>query len=328
MLNTENIKKPETDLIIILIPVFNDWDSLDILSKSIDKVFNHERLKCEILVVDDASTIAAHHDFMSETLNNIKKVNCLKLKRNVGHQRAITIGLAYIEANICCQAVVVMDGDGEDDPKDILKLIYKCKEEKYEKIIFARRTQRSESMLFRFFYQMYKYTFKLLTDQYIDMGNFSIIPFLTLSRVVIVSEIWNHYAAGILKARIPFTSIPCKRSYRIVGKSKMNFVSLVMHGLSAISIYGDIIGTKALILSIILMLFSVLIIAVVYIVRVAVPGWAPYIAGLSFIIFLQLATISFSFIFLTLNGKNNFVFLPKRDFHYFVLDVKEIYAIS
>lgn len=314
--------------IIITIPVFNDWESLNILIARIDQVLHEENLNADIFILNDSSTIA--YDGILEVFDTraISQIYMLNLKRNLGHQRAISVGLAFIEANVECKAIVIMDSDGEDDPRDIPKLIYKCREEKDEKIIFARRYQRSESMLFRFFYQVYKHAFKLLTGQYIDMGNFSIIPSVSLPRVVIVSEIWNHYAAGILKARIPFTSIPCKRSYRIAGKSKMNFVSLVMHGLSAISIYGDIIGTKALIAAIMLMLFSILIIAVVYIVRIAVPDWAPYIAGISFIIFLQLATISFSFIFLILNGKNNFVFLPTRDFHYFVLGVKKLNSID
>ncbi|GJD23288.1 hypothetical protein RIVM261_082440 [Rivularia sp. IAM M-261] len=314
--------------IIITIPVFNDWESLNILIAKIDQVLHDENLDADIFILNDSSTIAYHGILEVFETKAISQIYMLNLKRNLGHQRAISVGLAFIEANVECEAIVVMDSDGEDDPRDIPKLIYKCSEEKYEKIVFARRTQRSESVLFRLFYQMYKYAFKLLTGQYIDMGNFSIVPFISLQRIVIVSEIWNHYAAGILKARIPFTSIPCKRSYRIAGKSKMNFVSLVMHGLSAISIYGDIIGTKALIAAIMLMLLSILIIAVVYIVRIAVPDWAPYVAGISFIIFLQLATISFSFIFLILNGKNNFVFLPKRDFHYFILDVKQLNAID
>ncbi|TWH39759.1 glycosyltransferase [Dulcicalothrix desertica] len=314
--------------IIIIIPVFNDWECLNILIAKIDQVLHEENIDVDIYILNDCSTIAYHEIFDLCETKAINQIYMLDLKRNLGHQRAISIGLAFLEANVKCKAIVVMDSDGEDDPRDIPKLIYKCMEEKYEKIVFARRTQRSESVLFRLFYQMYKYAFKLLTGQYIDMGNFSIVPFISLQRIVIVSEIWNHYAAGILKARIPFTSIPCKRSCRIAGKSKMNFVSLVMHGLSAISIYGDIIGTKALIAAVMLMLLSILIIAIVYIVRIAVPDWAPYIAGISFIIFLQLATISFSFIFLILNGKNNFVFLPTRDFHYFVLGVKKLNSID
>ncbi|WP_219725283.1 glycosyltransferase, partial [Fischerella thermalis] len=256
--------------IIIAVPVFNDWESLSILLKRIDEVLDIENINAEILILNDGSTLSYQNIFKKLEPKTINQVSILDLKRNLGHQRAIAIGLAYIESKVECQAVVVMDSDGEDDPKDIPKLVYKCREENYSKIVFARRTQRSETWLFKVFYKIYKYLFKLLTGEYIEMGNFSIIPFESLRRIVVVSEIWNHYAAGILKARIPFTTVPCKRSSRITGQSKMNFVSLVMHGLSAISIYGDVIGTKALLVAILLMLLSVVIVTIIYMVRIAV----------------------------------------------------------
>ncbi len=309
--------------IIIVIPVFNDWESLSILVIKIDEILYSQKINADIYLLNDGSTISFQGILKISDTKAINQIYILDLTRNLGHQRAIAVGLAYIEANIDCQAIVVMDSDGEDDPRDIPKLVSKCSEEKFSKIVFARRTQRSETLLFRLFYKIYKSLFILLTGEQIEMGNFSIIPFDSLRRIVVVSEIWNHYAAGILKARIPFVTVPCKRSSRITGRSKMNFVSLIMHGLSAISIYGDVIGVKALLLAILLMLLSMIIIIVVYIVRVAVPNWAPYVAGLSFIIFLQLITISFSFIFLILNGRNNFVFLPKRDFHYFILKIHQ-----
>ncbi|MBD2246372.1 glycosyltransferase [Nostoc sp. FACHB-888] len=319
-----NDKKSINELILIVIPVFNDWQSLDILLRDLDKVLSNQRIQCEILVIDDASTIPAHDSFMFAHFNAIQKVNCLELKRNLGHQRAIAIGLAYIEANIICQAVVVMDGDGEDTPRDVLRLIDKCSAEEYKKIVFARRNQRSENQIFKVFYKIYQLLYHLLTGQEIHVGNFSIIPHRILSRLVVVSEIWNHYTAGILKAKIPWTQIPCNRGVRLAGQSKMKFVSLVIHGLSAISVYGDIIGVRFLIATLLLMLFSVAIIATVILIRVAIPNWAPYVAGLSFIILLQSLTISLSFVFLILSGRNNFGFLPQRDYQYLVLKVQQI----
>ncbi len=319
MLNIRNIKRDETDLILILIPVFNDWYSLDILLTNLDEVLSYEKVECEVLVVDDASTTTVHNSFMCESFKAITKVNCLILKRNLGHQRAITIGLAYVEANLNCQAVIVMDGDGEDHPKDTIKLIEKCTSEGYNKIVFAKRTQRSESYTFRLFYFIYKLLFKLLTGQNIRVGNFSIIPRQLLARIVVVSEIWNNYASGILKAKLPSVQIPCKRGLRLAGKPKMNFVSLVMHGLSAISVYGEIIGIRLLIATLCLMLLSCALIGIVLLIRIAIPDWAPYVAGLSFIILLQSMTISLCFVFLILNSRNNFNFIPQRDYHHFVL---------
>ncbi|BAU12915.1 putative glycosyl transferase [Leptolyngbya sp. NIES-3755] len=312
--------------VLIAIPVFNDWESISVLISQIDEALLFEKLEADILILNDGSTVTYQESFTLPMLKAIKQIHLLNLKRNLGHQRAIAIGLCYIEESMNCEAVIVMDGDGEDAPTDIPRLIHKCREQNHSKIVFARRTQRSETLLFKAFYRLYKYLFKSLTGENMEIGNFSIIPFNLLERVVILSETWNHFAAGILKAKIPFMTIPCKRSSRIAGRSKMNFVSLVMHGLSAISVYGDVIGIKALLATIGLMLGSIFLVAVVVIVRVAVPNWAPYVAGLSFIVFLQCMTASLAFIFLVLNGRNNFSFLPKRDYRYFVHDIREIFS--
>ncbi len=109
----------------------------------------------------------------------------------------------------------------------------------------------------------------------------------------------------------------------------MNYIQLVIHGLSAISIYGDVIGVRALMATVMLALVSLILIIVAIVVRsatdLAIPGWATYVIGLSFIILLQSITISFSFVFLILNGRNNYSFLPQRDYQYFVLDVCRIF---
>ena len=109
----------------------------------------------------------------------------------------------------------------------------------------------------------------------------------------------------------------------------MNYVQLCVHGLSAISIYGDVIGVRALMATVMLALVSVILIVIAIVVRsatdLAIPGWATYVIGLSFIILLQSITISFSFVFLILNGRNNYSFLPQRDYHYFVLDVRRVF---
>lgn len=319
------IKDVDNKPILLLIPVYNDWESLELLLKHIDQLFYEEKFFAEVLVVDDASILPISKSFRYASFQSLSKISILQLRRNLGHQRAIAVGLAYVEAKIDCKAVVVMDGDGEDAPRDVVRLINQCDRDGYERIIFARRTQRSETQIFKLFYVLYKWLYKLLTGQEISVGNFSIIPDQILTRIVVVSEIWNHYAAGILKAKIPCTYLPCKRGTRLAGKSKMNLVHLIIHGLSAISIYGDIIGVRALIATGILMLFSITAIAVVIVVRVAVPNWAPYVAGLSFIILLQSMAISLSFAFLILNGRNNFGFLPQRDYHYFVLKVEQIF---
>ncbi|MEQ9000838.1 MAG: glycosyltransferase [Coleofasciculus sp. B1-GNL1-01] len=317
-----------SNFFVILIPVFNDWNSLEVLLIHLEKVFENETIKAEIIAVDDASNIAIHENFISFKLTAIKKISILELRRNVGHQRAIAIGLAYIEENIACKAIIIMDGDGEDSPLDVIRLIKKCETEQYRKVVFARRSKRSEGFIFKLFYVIYKNLYKFLTGQEIRVGNFSIIPRKILCRLVAVSEIWNHYAAGVLKAKVPCTDIYSQRGKRLSGKSQMNFVQLVIHGLSAISVYADIVGIRLLFISCLLIVMSLIFILVVVgiklLTELAIPGWTSYIVALLFIVFMQGFMLSMIFVFVVLTGRNNLGCIPKRDYRYFVLEAKEL----
>jgi glycosyltransferase involved in cell wall biosynthesis len=326
----EETKELMNASISIIIPVFNDWKSLELLLIHLDEVLTDAAMQVEVMVIDDGSTIHKPCNFITSDFKAINKIEILELRRNLGHQRAIALGLAYIEAMVPCQAVVVMDGDGEDAPKDVIRLINKYKEEGDDKIIFARRNQRSESLLFKLSYIIYKWLYKLLTGQQIRVGNFSIIPYKILHRLVVVSEIWNHYASGVLKARIPYIEIPTKRNTRLAGRSKMNFVSLVTHGLSAISVYGDIVGVRLLVASCLFILFTVFSLIAVLIIKfftaLAIPGWTSYLVAIFFVILIQCVMLSLFFIFVTLSTRNNYNFLPNRDYQYFILTLQKVFT--
>lgn len=314
--------------IAIIIPVYNDWKSLEKLLVELEQNLTSWGIKAQCLIVDDASTIKAY-DFVLYDFLSISRVDVLELKRNLGHQRAISLGFAYAEANLICDAVVVMDADGEDAPKDILKLLKKCEEENLSKLVFARRNKRSETLPFKLFYTLYKVILKMLTTHNIGVGNFSIIPYQLLCRIVAVTEIWNHYAAGIIKSKIPYTEVPTNRSYRIAGKAQMNFVSLITHGLSSITVYADIVGTRLLLLTFSLMFFASILIITVILIRfatnLAIPGWTTFAVGLLFLTILQACMLSLMFVFIILNSRTSYNFTPHRDYQYFILNIHQIF---
>lgn len=313
--------------VIIAIPVFNDWDSLEILLQELASTFKSQALWAEVLVVDDASTNNQPNSLKLSEHGIIRKTHLLKLRRNLGHQRAIAVALAYIEDNLPCKAVLVMDGDGEDQPSDAARLINKCKQDNYSRVVFAKRAKRSEGLIFRLFYVFYRVLYKFLTGQKVEFGNFSIIPYLPLRKLVAVSELWNHYAAAIMKSRIPYIEIPCVRGKRFAGQSKMNFVSLVIHGLSAISVFGDVLGVRLLILSSILVIAAIIAIIIVISIKVftnfAILGWASTLVSLFFVIMMQAILVALFFIFSILGNRSSSIFIPCRDYENFVLDFQD-----
>jgi polyisoprenyl-phosphate glycosyltransferase len=316
--------------LIILLPVFDDWSCAELLIQEIDNRLQTENIEASILIVDDGSMNSAKDNFLSKPLRCIKEVEILRLRRNIGHQRAIAIGLTFIYQDRPCDAVLVMDADGEDRPEDIPKLLEKFKASGGRKVIFAKRVRRSEGFIFAIFYRLYKALNYILTGIPVRVGNFSILPFSRLSTLAVVSELWNHYAAAVFRARIPHETVPTDRGYRISGKSKMNFVSLVTHGLSAMSVFAEIIGTRVLIfaLSIALLLIFLLsgIVLIRFLTNLAIPGWATYSSGLVIVLLFQIFTVVGGFLFFILNNRNNLGFIPLRDYRFFIESILKVDA--
>jgi polyisoprenyl-phosphate glycosyltransferase len=315
--------------LVVLLPVFNDWAALQELLTILDTVSSEHGLSMEVLIVDDGSTTSAGKGFSWQGFATFESIAVLRLRRNLGHQRAIAIGLAYVEDKIPCQAVILMDSDGEDDPRELPGLLKKYREELEQKIIFAERTKRSESWLFRLFYRLFKLLHFALTSRQVRVGNFSVIPAVRLASLVVVSEMWNHYAAAVHKSRQPLALVPTKRGQRLAGKSKMNFTSLVIHGLSAISVYGDTIGVRLLVATSVFIGLALAGLVGVVAVRLltdwAVPGWATYAAGTLLVVLFQAIMFSFIFSFIILGDRQGSTFLPLRDYRYFVGSVKTVY---
>lgn len=315
--------------IVLLIPVYNEWQALSSLLTRFEQEFSETKFDLSALLIDDGSDLSfSEASFAPTGLEALRKISILELRRNLGHQRAIALGLTYIEDNIDCDLVLVMDGDGEDEPSEAKRLIEKCLAEGASKLVFAKRAQRSENFQFRFFYGVYQVLYKLLTGKNIRFGNFSVIPVKVLKRLVVISEMWNNYPAAVVKARIPYTEIDTMRGTRLSGKSKMSFTSLIVHGLSAISVYGDVIGVRSLIGTIFLTVISVILITVVAAIRLftdlAIPGWATYAIGFLIVVLLQSVTLSLFFSFIVLTGRENATFLPQRDYSYFIAGKHEL----
>jgi hypothetical protein len=316
--------------LIILMPVYNDWGALSILLPALERELNTNGLRAEILIVDDGSTVLAPANLGQNSFAAIESIDILSLRRNLGHQRAIAVGLSYIEANRPCHAVVVMDCDGEDDPGDVPRLVKECFANEGQKIIFAARTRRAESLVFRFFYQLYRLLHFLLTGVKVRVGNFSAIPSPVLKRLVAVSDLWNHYAASVHKARLPMVLVPTQRGTRLEGQSQMNLVALVVHGLSAMAVFGDCIGVRLLIVVSLGMVLAAGALIGVVIIRLlttlAIPGWATYVSGILLVILTQMLLIILVFAFVILAARDTASFIPARDYIYLTNGVHRLYG--
>ena len=309
-------------VIVVCIPVFNDWESVSMLIDRLDCETPKFAGRVSVLLVDDGSTEPAPEK-LSNPPQAIERVELIHLRRNLGHQRAIALGLTFIYVNLPCSAVVVMDGDGEDAPESIHSLLDQCRSNSYRSVVFAKRARRTEALLFRIGYMSFKVVHRLLTGRRVEVGNFSVIPFELLSRLVGVSEIWNHYAAAVFQARLPVDTVPIPRAPRLKGTSKMNFISWVTHGLSAISVYGETVGVRMLCFTSILILSALVGLLAVVGIRLctdmAIPGWATNAVGILTVTLLNLLMLTIVFVLFVLQSRNMSSFLPLRDYKYYIL---------
>jgi polyisoprenyl-phosphate glycosyltransferase len=311
------------DKLRLIVPVYNDWPSFRILLREVDQVAAGLPYRTFVTAVDDGSTEPPPPDFNSfSEIRHLEGVEILHLAGNMGHQRAIAIGLCQAVTDDDFDAVLIMDADGEDPPQSLEKLIASIGG-RTDFCAVAQRHKRTETALFKISYLLYKAIFKLVTGKTINFGNFSVLSRSYARRLVMISDLWNNLPAAILRSRLPITSVPIDRGRRYSDTSKMNFTSLMVHGLSGISVYADTIFVRLLLLTIFLFIFGTIAIATVLTLRLffpphATPGWATTVTFGLTIILLQVFFTALSSILMLLNNRVQRLIIPIVDFKAYV----------
>jgi polyisoprenyl-phosphate glycosyltransferase len=311
-----------TQNIALVTPVLDDWPSFAALIVEISDLFAGSDFTFHIYAVDDGSSAPFDRANLSLPLDScIVAIDVIRLALNLGHQRAIAIGLCEIADGDDIDMVLVMDCDGEDRPVDIAALLAAIGRHPGH-VVFAGRAKRSESRGFRLCYLVYKMLFQALTGESISFGNYSLIPKTAVCRLVHMPELWNNLAASVMRSRLPYVTVPTIRGRRLSGQSTMNFVSLAVHGLTAMSAYSDTILVRGLFAAASLAGLSCVGMVGVALIRtltdLAIPGWATTMVGDLLIVLLQSLVIMVAATLTMLTGRSIRPIIPIVDFHPFV----------
>ncbi len=220
--------------IIILVPIYNDWQSATKLVDEINNLAINQKFQISILIVNDAS----NHDRIDEykNLENIYLLKILNMKINQGHARCIATGLKYIFEKEDFDYVIPMDGDGEDRPEEIKEFINRIQNSNNNPIV-GERVKRSENVIFKICYQLHKLITYTFTGKSIKFGNFTCLPKLTVEKLTNEKATWNSFSGSLKKVEDKLISIPSIRGTRYFGPSKMSFYNLIKHSLSIISVF-------------------------------------------------------------------------------------------
>ncbi len=314
-----------------MIPIYNDWESLQQLLPALEVAFVESGHQAQVLLIDDGSSLEAGSGLRetASSLVSISRVERLRLRCNLGHQRAIAVGLAHLHEKLGeISAVVVMDGDGEDRPSDVPVLLAEMGRTAGAGIVFAARTRRMESVTFVMMYHAYRLVHLILTGVPVRVGNFSAIPARWVPALLCSSDLWNHFAACVLRSKIPCLMVPLPRGRRYAGRSQMRFTGLLLHGLSAMSVFGDFIGVRLLAFTAGLVAVAMGLLTVVmtmkYVTNVAIPGWASAAGGILVVVLLQAILLLVVTVFLVLGNRSQTRVIPLRDAGLYVDFVEEI----
>ncbi len=218
----------------LLIPIFNDWESLNKLLENIN--FNLPKLNFNIslIVVNDASNEKNTHDL--NKFENIKSIKIINLIKNIGHARSIATGLKYIFEKEEFDYVIPMDGDGEDRPEEINNFLNSVNDNQ-NKVIVGERIKRSENLIFKFCYSVHKIITYMFTGQSIKFGNYTCLPKSTVEKMIDEESTWNSFSGSLSKIEEERIISPSIRGVRYFGPSKMSFYNLIKHSLSIISVF-------------------------------------------------------------------------------------------
>jgi len=303
------VVQEQRERILVLIPVFNDWEAAREVVCALDGQVGSE--DWSVLLLDDGSTDPLPAGFV-RGLAQLARVSVLRMRRNLGHQRSIAIGLTEAP-KFAPSAIVVMDGDGEDSPEHVPLLLKQWRRQP-DRIVFAERRKRLECLSFRVMYHVYRLLHWLLTGIRVRVGNFSVVPAEALPALSASPDLWNHYAAAVFRLRWPTATVPLDRGRRYAGQSKMNFAALWVHGLSAISVFADLAGAR-------LMALAVLLLPVALAVAWVWPAaaWGVLLGA------VLLCAHAASFLLQTVSARSQMNFLPARDAAFFVAGVTHIY---
>ena len=218
----------------ILIPVYNDWQSVSELLNNIDHNISGVDHEISVIIVNDAS----NHDRKEEDkiFENIHSIKILNMRINQGHARCIATGLKYIFEKEDFDYIIPMDGDGEDRPEEIKDFISQIQNSNSKPIV-GKRVKRSEGLFFKICYEFHKLITLTFTGKSIKFGNYTCLPKTTVEKMINEKATWNSFSGSLSKLEKDLFEIPSIRGDRYFGPSKMSFANLLKHSISIISVF-------------------------------------------------------------------------------------------
>ncbi|MGI6655803.1 MAG: glycosyltransferase [Desulfobulbus sp.] len=306
--------------LIVVTPVYEDVEASSRLFRELYAEFGRNVF---VVAVDDGS-VKQPLEIESLSDAGIEGV-VLKLRRNVGHQRAIAIGLGYVSEHMQADhRVVIMDSDGEDLPATIPDLLEQLESPQVD-VVVAKRKSRVETLQFKVFYAVYKRFFGLMTGRSISFGNFMALKPAAVKRLIVMQELSIHVAGAVLASKLRTGVCSLDRGPRYAGRSKMNFVGLALHGFKALMVFAEDVLVRVGIACAAIAVLAVggaTAAIILKLIGFSTPGWFSIALGILVLMFLQTGALALMTLMLTGVVRGGTV-TTAIDYHDFVEEIIE-----
>ena len=273
-------------MISIVVPCFNEEETIHVFYKELMKAFAQIHSDMEIIFIDDGS-VDASLEQIKQLKKEDKRVRYLSFSRNFGKEAAILAGLEHAKG----EWVVTMDVNLQDPPSLIPKMWKILTEEnsKYDSVATRRSTRKGEPAIRSFFAQLfYKLLNKLSSTEVVDGAR----DFRMMSRkmvdAIIEDKEYNRFSKG-LYAWVGFHTkwLEYENIERSSGKTKWSFWKLFKYSVEGILAYSTLPLSISSVMGI--LLCGVSVIALIFIVGRAllygdpVAGWPSIVSIMIFL---------------------------------------------
>ena len=260
--------------ISVVMPCLNDWHSSQRVLEELADLSSDDG-PVNVFVVDDGSTESMPPGFGSGLGTHVK-VTIVRLESNLGHQRALCVGLIEAIHADSFPLFILMDSDGEDRPADIPRLLEALNQGQTDAVV-ASRGKRHSGNAFKALNRLFQILFRVLTGNTLNFGNFMVLTLPTAIRLANTADSWNNIPTSLMRSRVSIGRTTTDRGQRHAGDSRLGLVGLINHGLGAISVYSDVVFARILVASLAALVGSALVSVTALITRLIsgspLPGW-------------------------------------------------------
>ena len=239
-------------IIKFVIPLFNDWRSLEKLLININELVKGINFVFDFIIINDFST--EKFEGFKKQMENFRSIEIFNRKINTGHQACIAFGLRHA-SKTDFDKIIIMDSDGEDRPEEVINFLDKI-EKGENKSIVAKRVKRSEGIIFKILYNIHKIITLVFTGKLLNFGNFTCLNNQDVKKILNEKTVWSSFSGTVKKNIDHLDYFDSSRGQRYFGPSKMSLTKLVLHSFSIIAVFKFIVLLRSIIYLVILILLQ------------------------------------------------------------------------